>query len=372
LIAGGGTGGHLTPALAVAQTLRRADPAGEVMLAGRRGGLEERLVPAAGLPLVTLAVRGVDSSRPLSAALALARLLPAVVSARRVLRDFAADVVVGAAGYVCVPVVLAARSLGIPVVLMEQNAVPGRAVRLLAGGARAVAASFAETAPRLPGARVVHTGNPVREEVSAAAPAPLREACEHVLVMGGSQGAQRINRALGGCLVGLLEARPGLRVTHQCGARDAGWAEELAASLPGSLRRRYTVAPFFDDLATRIRDADLVVMRAGGSSLAEVSVLGRPMLLVPYPHARAHQVDNALPYVRCGAAQMLADEECEAPRLRAEVEAIAGDVPLWRAMARASAAAGRPDAARRVAELLAEVAGERERRLSDVPAVGRR
>ena len=114
------------------------------------------MVPAAGLPLVTLAVRGVDSSRPLSAALALARLLPAVMAARRILRDFAADVVVGAAGYVCVPVVLAARSLRIPVVLMEQNAVPGRAVRLLAGGARAVAASFAETAERLPRTRVVH------------------------------------------------------------------------------------------------------------------------------------------------------------------------------------------------------------------------
>jgi UDP-N-acetylglucosamine--N-acetylmuramyl-(pentapeptide) pyrophosphoryl-undecaprenol N-acetylglucosamine transferase len=372
LIAGGGTGGHLTPALAVAQALRRADPAGEVMLAGRRGGLEERMVPAAGLPLVTLAVRGVDSSRPLSAALALGRLPAAVMAARRVLREFAADVVVGAAGYVCVPVVLAARSLGVPVVLMEQNAVPGRAVRLLAGRARAVAASFAETAERLPGARVVHTGNPVREEVSAAAGAPLRDACEHLLVMGGSQGAQRINRALGGCLPGLLSEHPRLRVTHQCGARDAAWAEELAASLPGPLRGRYTVAPFFDDLAARVRDADLVVMRAGGSSLAEVSVLGRPMLLVPYPHARAHQVDNALPYVRRGAARMLADEDCDPPRLRAEVEAIAGDPPGWRAMAAASAAAGRPDAARRVVELLAEVARQPGARLAGASPVGRR
>ncbi len=326
------------------------------MLAGRRGGLEERMVPAAGLRLVTLAVRGVDSSRPLSAALALARLPPAVMAARKVLRDFAADVVVGAAGYVCVPVVLAARSLRIPVVLMEQNAVPGRAVRLLAGGSRAVAASFAETAARLPRTRVVHTGNPVREEVRAASPAPLRERCEHLLVMGGSQGAQRINRALGECLVGLLEGHPGLRITHQCGARDADWARALAGSLPGPLRDRYTVEPFFDDIAERIRDADLVVMRAGGSSLAEVSVLGRPMILVPYPHARAHQVDNAMPYVRCGAARMLSDEDCTGARLRAEVEAIAGDQAAWREMARASAAAGRPDAAQRVAELLAEVA----------------
>jgi UDP-N-acetylglucosamine--N-acetylmuramyl-(pentapeptide) pyrophosphoryl-undecaprenol N-acetylglucosamine transferase len=298
----------------------------------------------------------VDSSRPLSAALALARLLPAVLAARRILRDFAADVVVGAAGYVCVPVVLAARSLRIPVVLMEQNAVPGRAVRLLAGGTRVVAASFAETAERLPRSRVVHTGNPVREEVRAAAPAPLREVCEHLLVMGGSQGAQRINRALGECLVTLLERHPRLRVTHQCGARDAEWAVRLAASLSEPLRGRYTVAPFFDDIAARICDADLVVMRAGGSSLAEVSVLGRPMLLVPYPHARAHQVDNAMPYVRCGAARMLSDEQCTGERLLTEVEAITGDPERWRGMARASAAAGRPDAAQRVVDLLAEVA----------------
>ena len=345
LIAGGGTGGHLTPALAVAQTLRRTDPAGEVMLAGRRGGIEERMVPAAGLPLITLPVRGVDSSRPLSAAMALLRLAPAVLQARRVLRDFSADVVVGAAGYVCVPVVL-----------MEQNAVPGRAVRLLAGGARAVAASFAETAAALPRARVVHTGNPVREEVLAAGPAALRERCEHLLVMGGSQGAMRINRALGGCLVALLEGDPALRVTHQCGARDAQWAEALAASLSDALRARYTVAPFFDDIAARIAGADLVVMRAGGSSLAEVSVLGRPMVLVPYPHARAHQVDNAMPYVRCGAARLLRDEDCTPDRLRGEVEAIVAGPQAWRAMAEASAAAGRPDAARRVADLLREVA----------------
>jgi UDP-N-acetylglucosamine--N-acetylmuramyl-(pentapeptide) pyrophosphoryl-undecaprenol N-acetylglucosamine transferase len=326
------------------------------MLAGRSGGLEERMVPAAGLPLVTLAVRGVDSSRPLSAAMALLRLPPAVMAARRMLRDFAADVVVGAAGYVCVPVVLAARTMHIPVVLMEQNAVPGRAVRLLAGGSRAVAASFAETAERLPRSRVVHTGNPVREEVRAAAPAPLRDACEHLLVMGGSQGAMRINRALGGCLVALLEGNPTLRITHQCGARDAQWAEQLAGSLSEELRARYTVAPFYDDIAARIGDADLVVMRAGGSSLAEVSVLGRPMVLIPYPHARAHQVDNAMPYVRCGAARLLTDEDCTAGRLQAEVEAIVADPQTWRSMARASAAAGRPDAAQRVADLLAEVA----------------
>jgi len=195
-----------------------------------------------------------------------------------------------------------------------------------------------------------------RRENGRRASIDLAPASGDLLVMGGSQGAQRINRALGECLVTLLERHPRLRVTHQCGARDAEWAGQLAASLSEPLRGRYTVAPFFDDIAARICDADLVVMRAGGSSLAEVSVLGRPMLLVPYPHARAHQVDNAMPYVHCGAARMLSDEQCTGERLRTEVEAITGDPERWREMARASAAAGRPDAAQRVVDLLVEVA----------------
>lgn len=356
VIAGGGTGGHLTPALAVAAALRRARPEAELLLVGRRGGIEEELVPAAGLPLRTLDVTGLDYSRPLHTAGAFARLPLAVASARRLLREFAPDVVVGAAGYVCVPVVLAARSLRIPTILLEQNAVPGRAVRLLAGGARAVAASFAQTAALLPRARVVHTGNPVRQQVLDALPAPLPERPSHLLVMGGSQGARRINDAVSGAVRGLLEAHPELRVTHACGERDASWALPVRDSLPEEVRRRYTVEPFFDDVAARIATSDLVLMRAGGSSIAEVTVLGRPMLLVPYPHAGGHQWANAEPYATAGAARIIPDEELGATRLRREVEDVLTDVAAWRRMAEASRAAGIADAAERVVALIEEVA----------------
>ncbi|MFN2569398.1 MAG: glycosyltransferase, partial [Candidatus Dormibacteria bacterium] len=188
LIAGGGTGGHLTPALAVAQALRRADPDGEVLLVGWRGGVAERLVHGAGLRLETLDVSGVDVSSPLSIGRAAARLPAAVVAALRMVRRFRPDVVVGTAGYVCVPVVIAARLLRVPFVLLEQNAHPGRAIRILSRRANLVASSFAETARHLPGVRVVDTGNPVRPEVARDAPAPLRDRCRHILVMGGSQG----------------------------------------------------------------------------------------------------------------------------------------------------------------------------------------
>jgi len=313
-------------------------------------------VPSSGLRLETLDVRGIDLGSPLRLPGTAVRIGRGTMQASGILRRFQPDVVVGAAGYVSVPVVAAALLRRIPIVLLEQNAHPGRTTRLFAKRARAVAASFAETAARLDGAHVVHTGNPVRPEVKALAGAPLHQRCEHVLVMGGSQGARRINDAVAGSIRALLEHHPDLRVTHQCGARDAEWSVPVRAGLPEELRERYTVRAFFDDVADRIRDADLVVMRAGGSSLAEVTVLGRPMILVPYPFAGAHQVDNAMPYVRAGAAALIPDEECGAERLRSEIERVVDDPALWQRMATASRAAGRPDADDAVVALIREAA----------------
>lgn len=352
LIAGGGTGGHLTPALALAQALRRADPGGEVLLVGRSGGVAEPLVASAGLTLETLDVHGVDTSSPRSVAAAAWRLPSATLAARGILRRFGADVVVGTGGYVCVPVVASALARRVPVVLLEQNAVPGRATRLLARRARVVATSFAETASHLRRARVVMTGNPVRQEVTALVPAPRRERCTHLLVMGGSQGARTLNRALAGCARDMLLEHADLRITHQCGALDWEAMQAHAGTLPAELRARYTVAAFFADMAQRILAADLVLMRAGGSSLAECAALGRPMILVPYPHAAAHQLHNVRPYVDGGAAVHVPDTQCTPERVRAEVGAIVTDTERWRHMCDRSLAMGRPDAAAEVARLV--------------------
>jgi UDP-N-acetylglucosamine--N-acetylmuramyl-(pentapeptide) pyrophosphoryl-undecaprenol N-acetylglucosamine transferase len=362
LIAGGGTGGHLTPALATALALRDADPGGEVVVAGRRGGVAERLVTQAGLRLHSLHISGVDSSRPGTVARAVAQLPGATLAARRLLRRMRADVVVGAGGYVCVPVVVAALQQGVPVVLLEQNAYPGRATRLLARRAQVIAASFGETARWLPGARVVHTGNPVRREVLARRPAPLGASCTRVLVTGGSQGARRLNRAIAGCLERLLENAPDLTVVHQCGALDVAEMRDMAASLPPALSVRYTVGAFFDDIADRIAGSDLVMMRAGGSSLAECAVLGKPMVLVPYPHAGAHQAFNAEHYVRRGAATLINDEDCTPERVRAEIESLLTDAPRWRRMAAASDALALPDATARVVSLILAAGDTRRHR----------
>ncbi len=357
LIAGGGTGGHLTPVLAVAQELRRADPGGAVLIVGRRGGVAEGLVTAAGFRLAALRISGLDTGNVASVARFAAQLPAAIHAARRVIGRFGADVVIGGAGYVSVPVVLAARSLRVPVVLMEQNAVPGRATRMLARRGNLVAAAFAQTAAYLPHARVVHTGNPIRAEVLATPERELGERCEHVLVMGGSQGARRINRAVAECVASLLARYPWLRITHQTGVHDADEMQSKAAQLPAEVRARWVLMPFITDVGAAIVAADLVLMRAGGSSLAECAALGRPMILIPYRHAGDHQRFNAAPYVHSGAARVMPDAECEGERVAGELSALIDDPAAWRRMAAASRRLGRREAASRVRELVDEVAG---------------
>jgi UDP-N-acetylglucosamine--N-acetylmuramyl-(pentapeptide) pyrophosphoryl-undecaprenol N-acetylglucosamine transferase len=346
----------------VAQALRGPGQDGDVVVVGRRGGVAERLVTEAGIHLETLDISGVDVTNPRSVARALVQLPSATIAARSLLRSTQPDVVVGAGGYVCVPVVMAAWARGVPVVLMEQNAYPGRATRMLARRAYAVAASFAQTERALPGAHVVVTGNPVRSEVIAKRGAPLSEWCQRVLVTGGSQGARRLNQAMLGCARELLEAHGDLTIAHQCGALDAAVVQASAEELPAAIAARYRVAPFFDDLPAEIAASDLVIMRAGGSSLAECTALGRPMMLVPYPHAAGHQAYNAVPYVRAGAGLLIEDEDCTPERLRLEVDALIRDRARWSAMAAASAAMGTPDAAARVVELINEAGAHAPRR----------
>ncbi len=326
-------------------------------MVGRRDGVAERLVVAAGLRLETLDVSGVHAGTPGGMARAASQLTRATLEARRLVRRMRPDVVVGSGGYVSVPVVVAALAQQIPVVLLEQNAVPGRATRLLARRARVVAASFAETARYLPHARVVHTGNPIRAEVRSVRPRPIGDRLRSILVTGGSQGARRLNRAVTGSMVKLLSDDPELRIVHQCGSLDHEAVAIAAAALPPALAARYTEDAFFDDMAARMAASDLVVMRAGGSSIAECAVLGRPMIVVPYPHAGGHQRHNAAPYADAGAALIIDDAECTPARLGAEIGALIADPPRWRRMAAASAALGLPDATESVVRLIVEAAG---------------
>jgi UDP-N-acetylglucosamine--N-acetylmuramyl-(pentapeptide) pyrophosphoryl-undecaprenol N-acetylglucosamine transferase len=346
VIAAGGTAGHVVPALAVADALRKQG-AEVTFIGGSRA--EATLVPAAGYPFEQIRVEGLDRRNPLRAARALGRAATATLRARRLLAALAPDAVLGAGGYVAGPVALAARSLGAPVVLTEADSHLGVTNRLLAPLARRVCLAF--PLPGRNGARYRVTGRPVPagEFDRAGARARLGVGADEicVLVFGGSLGARSINEAA-------IEAFAGasFRVVHVAGARDYA---QLAPRVPGE---HYTLLEYLPiaEFGAALSACDLVVARAGGS-VFEIAAHGRPAVLVPYPHAAAdHQTANATWMARAGAAVVIADSELSAPRLAQEVATLLADRSRLSSMARAAEQLARPDAARAVAGELLEAA----------------
>lgn len=361
MIAAGGTAGHVVPALAVADALR-ARGVEVTFIGGARA--EAQLVPAAGYPIETIAVRGISRRNPLAALRAIGRAALALRRARRLLTQLRPDAVMGGGGYVSGPVGLAAVTRGIPLVLTEADSHLGLANRVLAPFARRVCLAFppgagtgrarrglSRRSRRRRGGRYRVTGRPIPPPQTDRAAARARfgigsgETC--VLVFGGSLGARSINEAAVEAFAGAT-----FRVLHVCGRRD--YPELSARLLPAGyeLREYLDLADFADALAA----ADLVVARAGGS-LFELAAHGRPAILVPYPHATGdHQSANARWMERAGAAVVIADGELTAARLARETATLLGDPQHLRAMAGASARLGRPEAAQEVAGELLEAA----------------
>jgi UDP-N-acetylglucosamine--N-acetylmuramyl-(pentapeptide) pyrophosphoryl-undecaprenol N-acetylglucosamine transferase len=344
LISGGGTGGHLSPALAVAQAFRAAHPEADLLLVGRAGGPEERLVPLHGFDLETIRIRGLNRDAPLQN-LALPAVLPAaLVHGLRVVDRFRPDVVMGVGGYVMAPAMAAARLRGVPYVLQVSEA-GGLANRMFQGGAAAACVTFPGDVDAFRTARTVLTGYPLRPGFARRVPsAPARR----LLVMGGSQGARRLNRAVWGSLDALLDAFE--EVVHLTGRQGEGEAAAFA-------RSGYRPIAFSDDMPSLLGEADLVVCRAGVGTCSEMTAVGLPMVLVPGTFAGGHQEHNAAELVRAGAAVRVGDADLTAETLVDTVRSL-GEHQL-RSMAGASAALGRPDAAADVVRVLEEVAGAR-------------
>lgn len=361
VVGAGGTAGHVFPALATAERLR-AGWGAEVTFVGREQGLESRLVPEAGFPMVT--VQSLPFVRKLSAGMLRAPVvaLRAARRSRAVVRG--ADVVLGMGGYVSVPVSLAARAERVPLVIHEQNATPGLANRVAARWARAAAVSFEEAARRLP--RAVVTGNPVRADVARIRPdraalrrealgaLELRDDRHTVVVFGGSQGALRLNRAAVQA-AGLLAERRDVQLLLLTGTAHH---PAISAALPGDAPIR--ALPFLDRMDLAYAVADLVVSRAGATTVAEVTVAGVPAILVPYPYATGrHQEANARAVERAGGAVVVADQDITGEALATHVGRLLEDEPRRAAMAGAAEAFGRPEAADDLARLAADVAGGR-------------
>lgn len=365
LLAGGGTGGHVYPALALAEALRRRDPAARVLFVGSSAGMEARLVPAAGIPFAGLAVRPPRGGAPGRVLLALASGGASVAQAAALVARFRPDAIVATGGIAAAPPVVAGAALRVPVVVLEGNAIPGRVNRLLARWARAVAVTSEDAAARIPGRRAVVTGLPVRREVPAATRDEgvlafgLDPSRRTVLVLGGSQGAARLNAAVEEA-VGRLRERRDLQVLHQVGL---GWASSPHGRAPagGEAREvggvRYVRVPYLHRVGPAYACADLVVSRCGATTLAEVTACGRPAILVPYRHAAEdHQTLNAAPLVRAGAAVLVPDLELSGEVLAREIAALLDTPGRLGEMAARALALGRPDAADRVLDLVAAVA----------------
>ena len=371
LLAAGGTGGHVFPGLATAAALQAAEPGLDVVFVGTADRLEARLVPEAGHELHTVPAMAFRKDLSLlRLPLVLGR---AVASVGRLIADRRVVAAVGFGGYTSVPLALAARRHRVPLVVHEQNAVAGRANRLAARGAAAVGVTFAEAASAFGSRRTVVTGNPVRPGLLPGAdatdlPAARRALREEamaafgldpdrrtVLVFGGSQGALRINRAVVDS-IGRWADPGSMQVLHAAGTRthaevEAALADTDAAPLRLELRA------FIDRMDLAYAAADLVVCRAGASSIAELTALGLPSVLVPYPHATDdHQTANARALAAAGGAVVIADHDLDAEALVAAAEPLlAADGP-GRGMAAAATDFGRPRAAHDLAALVLEVA----------------
>jgi len=345
LLAGGGTGGHIFPALALgAELLRRG---WRVSFVGTAHGMEATLVPARGFAFHALPARPLLGRGALAQARALATVTRSALAARALVRREAVDVVVGTGGYASAPAVLGAWLARRPALLFEPNAHAGRANRWLSRFASAAAVAFAPAATELACATEV-SGVPVRPEFFAVPEALPGAPDPAVLVLGGSQGAQSLNRALPAAVARLAERLPGLRIVHQCGARHLEEARALwAAAAP---RARVEVLPFVEDVAGAMAAADLVVSRAGAVTLAEICAAGRPALLLPLGVAGGHQIDNARVLQAAGAARLLLPEELGPEALAAALGALLIDRAGLAGMARAARALARRDAAARIAD----------------------
>jgi UDP-N-acetylglucosamine--N-acetylmuramyl-(pentapeptide) pyrophosphoryl-undecaprenol N-acetylglucosamine transferase len=350
VIAGGGTGGHVIPALAVAAELRRCGH-GDILLVGARRGLEATLAPRHGLPLETIEIgplKRVDVVQKLATSF---RLPLSFWQAARILGRFRPDVVYGVGGYAAGPVLFMAAMKGLPIVVHEPNAAPGFANRYVAPFATRALVAFPEAERFFPATRVEVVGVPVRAEFFRVPPKPHQPPFT-ILVSGGSQGARRINRAVMESLPLFAASDVPVCFIHQTGEKDQ--ADALAAFERSGLAERGRVVPFIDDMPAAFAAADLLVCRAGASTLAEITAAGKAALLVPFPFAADnHQFRNAESLARAGAARVVLDAELDGDRLFQEVIRL---LPLLSQMEERSRALAKPRAAERIVEILERAA----------------
>jgi UDP-N-acetylglucosamine--N-acetylmuramyl-(pentapeptide) pyrophosphoryl-undecaprenol N-acetylglucosamine transferase len=349
LIAGGGTGGHLFPGVAIAEELRARAPDAPVRFVGTRRGIEARVLPDLGWDIAFIEVSGLKTVGALGAIRGLFRLPRALWQARRVVKEWKPDAVVGVGGYASGPVVLMAKLRGIPTAICEQNSIPGLANKILGRVARAVFLSFEESRRFFKPKKVTMSGNPVRRDLvqRLLAETPAHEGdTVHVLVCGGSQGAVAVNELASAALATLAKEAK-LAIVHQTGEKDLAATEARYAAAGVSAECR----AFIKDMAGAYQRADLIIGRAGATTVAELAIAGKPAVFIPYPFAADnHQEINAREMADAGAALMYRQAELTADRLADALRPLLADADRRAAMGTAMKALAKPGAAAAVVD----------------------
>ena len=318
IIAGGGTGGHLFPGIAVAEEFLARGPENEVLFVGTERGIEARLLPKLGYRLELISASGMKGLGTAKKIMSAGRLLYGYAQSRKILKEFRPDFVLGVGGYASAPIVLAARGMGIRRFIHEQNAAPGLTNKVLGRIADGVFISMEESASFFPKKITQMTGNPIRKEILWGFQERVRSMGDSfsILVFGGSAGAQRVNTALLEALPHLAGMKQRLRITHQTGEKDVARVREGYQAQGVQAK----VVSFIDDMSAAYGAADLVICRAGATTIAEVTACGKGCIFIPYPYAADdHQRKNAESLVRKGAGRMILEEDLTGAHLAAEI-----------------------------------------------------
>ena len=364
IVSGGGTGGHIYPALTIVRAIQKKISDAEFLYVGTKDGLEADIVPKEGLAFETVNIQGFKRSLTPENLVRGAQAFGGVVKAMGIVRRFKPDVAVGTGGYVCGPTLLASSLLGIPTLIQEQNVMPGVTNRMLSRFVSCIAMGTKEAAEHFPKGKRVFTGNPIREEVMKARSEDgkkmfgLDPKAKTVLVSGGSRGARSINRAMIGVLAHYA-GRSGVQILHVTG--KAGYDETMenlqAAGVDISASGNLFIEPYLYNMPQALACADVAVFRAGAIGIAELTARGVPSVLVPYPFAAAnHQEMNARAIASAGAARMILDRELTAERLLSVLAELLSEDAKLKRMAKAAKKLGRPKAADEIANRVIRLA----------------
>lgn len=353
MIAGGGTGGHIYPAIAVAREYIARSSSRRVVLVGSEQGLEKTIVPKAGFLLEVLSVGGLKGKGAVDLARNLARLPLALIQAWRVVGKHSPSAALGVGGYSSGPVLLAAWMRRVPTIIHEQNAFPGLTNRVLALFVDAVAVAFADALPRLHRSDGIVTGNPIREEFFRLPPPPTSAVRKRLLIFGGSQGSHLLNETLSASLLFLAHLRERLDIVHQTGPKEL---EKIRAAYRSSAFADARVVPYLDPMVDEMAAADLVVSRAGAMTVGELAAAGRGAILVPFAAAtNNHQEMNARVVESGGGAVVITERELTPERLAAAITEIIADPDRSVRMGAAARAHAAPEATKKIVDIVEKI-----------------